>query len=1030
MDHVVNHFLHCSPVGVAKLDDFIRCLQQEGVEAKKTRTALMLPSPYLLEQARIRLRQTELTGWEFPGLFSMDELAAKLSGFRKISRVEQELILEQILAELKPDETCACFANIAEFPGFVAALARLFDEFKMAAVTPDELAAVMEGMADAEGHDGTRDAAIALLFDCYQEKLIEYSLVDIAGTYLLAVEALEKPETVLPFQRLLIAEFSILSPMRLQFIAGLQRRVPVEISIYYEKDRPTIYAAVEPVVQSLVGMGFVQQLQPAANEIGPALLRLQQQLYTENPVIMQTAPELKILLSPTRAKEIAVVADQVKSALLTANLQPRDIALVVSDPGSYSQLGLIFAERGIPLDAPQSVAATERACVQLVFAWLNLLGGSGSRDEVMAVIKSPFVREKLQWDADRLEQCLLPAVIRNWSDWEVAIEQQAPDAAAARLWQDCLSEIRLQLGQWDAAVVEGAMFAGFNAWTGWLELPAALRQCRVAGSLSLSEVRAELAAWQMILSAMEELATIFSWLRPGIPQIKPHEFASLLRRMLQGARVDINDRQDQGVQLVTPGTASGMRYSLVFILGLTEGEFPAQPRESWLYGDAERRLFGELGLQLSTAAGRSSLEDFYFALAIAMAGEKLVLSAVTDSEKLPSRYLNEVTRVFAAEAIATETAGIEQIVVAGPDLARSKPELIRAALRHRWQAAVVAEEWQSVYDAVRAELPAQLEDRANIECNRLAAYAGEVTPELLGQSRFSASALERYAICPFAYFVTDVLGMDSWEAADEGMDALSAGSIWHEILAAFMMQYRGEKLLPAALDAYAADLTARLDQIVRKKERQGRIVPGVWWQYERLRWQKALRQWLVAELSRQSGSQATPQYFEWSFGMATRPDSDAQSTPEPLCIEQSRQRVELQGKVDRIDADAAELRVIDYKSGQIPTNKQVQQGVCLQVPVYMLAVQKLLGPEVSCREGLYIPVGREGKDFVLPGKKISQEELMGLTEQYVVQWAAGIRGGKFPALPAIECTAYCPAASFCRRSEAAEADESEELQDE
>jgi RecB family exonuclease len=134
--------------------------------------------------------------------------------------------------------------------------------------------------------------------------------------------------------------------------------------------------------------------------------------------------------------------------------------------------------------------------------------------------------------------------------------------------------------------------------------------------------------------------------------------------------------------------------------------------------------------------------------------------------------------------------------------------------------------------------------------------------------------------------------------------------------------------------------------------------------------------------------------------------------------------------VDRIDADAAELRVIDYKSGQIPTNKQVQQGVCLQVPVYMLAAQTLLGPGGSCREGLYVPVGREGRDFALPGKKLSPEELFDLTGQFVLQWADGIRSGKFPAQPAIECASYCPAASFCRRSEAAEAEDSEEPQDE
>lgn len=75
-------------------------------------------------------------------------------------------------------------------------------------------------------------------------------------------------------------------------------------------------------------------------------------------------------------------------------------------------------------------------------------------------------------------------------------------------------------------------------------------------------------------------------------------------------------------------------------------------------------------------------------------------------------------------------------------------------------------------------------------------------------------------------------------------------------------------------------------------------------------------------------------------------------------------------------------------------------------------------------------MGREGRDFVLPGKKLSPEELFDLTRQYVLQWTDGIRSGKFAAQPAIECASYCPAASFCRRSEAAEAEDSEEQQDE
>ena len=1024
------HILHCSPIGASQLDSFIARLLQQAAEQQRQQTALLLPSPYLLEQVRQRLKRTELPGWEFPGLFSMDELAEKLAGCRKISRVEQEMILEEILAEFGQDEACACFADVARFPGFVAALARLFDEFKMADATPDELDGVMEGMAEAIGGDAMRDAAIVQLFRRYQEKLTEYALVDIAGTYLLAAEALAKPETELPFERLLIAEFSILSPLRLRFVAGLQRRAPVEISIYYERNQSGLYAATEPVVEALQGMNFVLQQAAASSDATDPLQHLQRHLFAESPPVRQDASGLTVLLSPNRAREIAVVADRVKTALLSGRLQPSEIALVVRDPAQYLQLRESFAERGVPLDAPLTVNIGERACIRLVFQWLELLRGPGALSEATAVIKSPFLRRKWRWDADQVEHCLSAGLLRNWQDWPAAIDRHAPDQATAELWRECLAELREQQAVWAGLTKTESVFAGFRAWADWLDLPAALKQCRREGTVTLAEMRAELLAWQAMLSAVTELEQMFSYLQQGREPIGPGELAALLRRMLQGTAVELAGRQEAGVQLVSPGTASGMKFSLVYVLGLTEGEFPSQPRESWLYGDGQRRLFGEMGLELSTAAARRLLEDFYFALAVGMARDELVLSAVADNERLPSRYLNEVARLFATDAVGVETSGIEQIVANTPEAARSRAELNRAALRHCWQGSDRAVEWQSVYGAILAELLPGLTERAMIEANRPEVYAGTVSASLIEQARFSASALERYAACPFAYFVTDVLALAGRETADEGVDALSAGAIWHEILAAFMAGRQGRRLEPAELAHNVEQLLALLDRSIQKREQRGRLVPGVWWKYERRRWERAIRQWLAGELERQRSSLLQPRYFEWAFGMDAGPGSDDRSTELPLIVEQDGVRIELQGKVDRIDTDAIAYRVVDYKSGRLPSNKLVQQGLCLQVPVYMMAAETLLGQHFSGGDGLYAPVGQNSRDFLLPGKNGSREELMALTRQYLIQWANGIRAGIFPARPVSDCPAYCPAAVFCRQEKDTDSDSAEELQDE
>jgi len=87
--------------------------------------------------------------------------------------------------------------------------------------------------------------------------------------------------------------------------------------------------------------------------------------------------------------------------------------------------------------------------------------------------------------------------------------------------------------------------------------------------------------------------------------------------------------------------------------------------------------------------------------------------------------------------------------------------------------------------------------------------------------------------------------------------------------------------------------------------------------------------------------------------------------------------VELQGKVDRIDSCGEQFRIIDYKTGKPPPRRQVEQGLRLQVPLYMMAAEALLGKQgETSSDGLYVQVGAATSELGLPGAKISREELL------------------------------------------------------
>src|SRR5207248_7526145 len=82
-----------------------------------------------------------------------------------------------------------------------------------------------------------------------------------------------------------------------------------------------------------------------------------------------------------------------------------------------------------------------------------------------------------------------------------------------------------------------------------------------------------------------------------------------------------------------------------------------------------------------------------------------------------------------------------------------------------------------------------------------------------------------------------------------------------------------------------------------------------------------------------------------AFTLDCRGPTDSASTLEPLIVRAGDAEVRLCGKIDRIDrtADGTYAFVIDYKLGKPRELKAIREGKELQMAVYWLAVEQLLG---------------------------------------------------------------------------------------
>src|SRR5262249_28947545 len=159
--------------------------------------------------------------------------------------------------------------------------------------------------------------------------------------------------------------------------------------------------------------------------------------------------------------------------------------------------------------------------------------------------------------------------------------------------------------------------------------------------------------------------------RPGMPW---DVFITDLKAAVNGMTVSRSPGHD-GHTLVTSVTAArGLPHRHVFIVGLSEGIFPAKVTEDPLYLDSERRELTARGIRLQTLAERADDDGLFYEL-LSLARESLTLSRpyVQDGVPWPESHLwRGVRQVF---DIKPEKIAIGSVVPAEDVVSRQEAAL-------------------------------------------------------------------------------------------------------------------------------------------------------------------------------------------------------------------------------------------------------------------------------------------------------------------------------------------------------------------
>jgi ATP-dependent helicase/nuclease subunit B len=1002
------------------------------------RVSVVVASPYL---AAVVKRALAEVGCANVRLVLLRQVAQRVAGSAAYDgRRELTGVLEQAaIRQALQDDAARPFESVAHHQSLHDGLGQLFRELRHHDDIPDALSTLADG--------GTVQQAALATYQRFKALSGEFhgapELARIAAT-----AAQGKPGAwVESLGALVVYLPARLDTAELAMLGQIGRRLPIMAALPW---------LGEPAADTL--------MRETAHELAAAL-----NTTVDEPAPVAAVPSFDVISAPDPSEEVRTVVRRI-AADLEQEISLWRIAVVYGSDETYG--GLIrealdaaelpwHASTGRPLIgywAAQSLHGLlgqpeRRFAREAVLEWLNgRPNGVSDSDPLPSIPVSAW--DRLSRQAQVLEgpqqwgerlQALAQAL--SWRDRQGHADDDDDERPA--LTGDAAVAITIgqaikQLSTDTTPPRDG------SSWDAFVDWAADLRRRYVA--MHSSWPAAERASSEAVDVALESLRDAATFERGTKLTTFTNALASILasRRMPEGVF-------GRGVLVGPAASVVGAAYQRVYLLGVTEGTFPARPPSDPLSAGAGHHD----PLQRRERAREADRRAFLAALAAADDGQVTLSYPRSDGGSratYPSRWLLELASeregrpIYASQMpvlLASGRPWITRVASVQDGVLRvARGTLPAADLADARLASVVV--WRSQHGdlarhplATRRDLPLAAALRASDarRSRAFSAYDGNLG-ELAGNSslmvrafasgKVSATGIERWAGCHFRYLLQDVLGVQATHRPEDEwtITSLDRGTLVHRILDRFFRELRAADRLRGGDRITAADHD-RLDVIAQdvfsELEAQGKTGHPLAWENARTAILLDLHELLEKDQAWRDTSGLVPVKFEQSFG---RP-SDPHSWPALTLTLIDGTRVSFSGQIDRIDAakgSAPRAQIIDYKTGSTGSYADLEGdplagGRHVQLAIYAQAMQNQLPAEEpwDLSAEFRFVTARGGFKQIQVSSGPALEQRLG----QVIQWVAdGVGGGTFLPVPGdrdrgtFKNCAYCDYDRVCSATRA------------
>lgn len=638
--------------------------------------------------------------------------------------------------------------------------------------------------------------------------------------------------------------------------------------------------------------------------------------------------------------------------LLEGGCRCRELAVAYTDRAAYEPaLRTLFARAGLPA----YFAGNHEILREPVFAALLAAMEAVERydyEPVLTFLKSGL--GTLEQDAcDRLERYAYVWNIHG-AQWEESWTMHPAGYGAA--WDDRSRAELEQLEQWRAAAVAplaelkrgwrtaqnvGQMLRRLDEFLDRITLAdridAQAAELEQAGEAQSAQQTRQL--YDILIGAMEQMDQVL-----GACVMQPQQFTDVFRMLLGQYQVGSIPASVDQVQVGGIEAFRSIRTRHLIVLGAEEGKLPAFAPALGIFTDEERQRLLAMGLSLAPAQEEKLDRELGWIYAALSAAEESCTLCCSGAQ--PSFLFDRTQRLSPDSPVSTDdqtpfaadaASAAAQLLQTPPETEPEMPALREAmeTLRRRggYDFAPLGEK------AVRG------------------LYGAEIA--------LSASRIDRFASCRYAFFLYDGLRLRPWKQAR--FDAPVFGTFVHFVLEHTVREVMERGGFAAVSEQALMEIAGRHAEHYTKT-----YLPDFEKRGERFAYLFARNMREAMAVVRDVGAELRVSAF--------RPcDEELSFAPDgalpPVRVRTAQGDGVISGFVDRVDLyetkKTAYFRVVDYKTGRKDFDyADILCGEGLQMLIYLFALQKngeqRYGRKIFPAGVLYVPA-REDMERIDPG---------------------------------------------------------------